>query len=82
MNDRPISVTVTCAALLWAGGGALIVVYALVGVRGLGVIGIFLSAGAATLTIRCYLMQLAECFEHRERNAFELGRDSMRVLRD
>lgn len=75
MRDRPVSVTATCAALLWTAGLVLAVVYVAGGTPGLGVLGLYCAVGAATLTTRCYVMQLAEAMDGRERNAFDLGRD-------
>lgn len=73
MKDTHVSLTAVGAAVLWALGVALVVVE-LVSAFGTGHLGVVLVAGAATLTVRGYFVDL----EDRERNAFRIGQDSMR----
>lgn len=82
MEDRPISVTATCAAFLWVAGYTLGIAYCITGIQGMGVMAMLITAGGATLTVRGYLIQLADTLVERERNAFELGLDARRRSRD
>lgn len=76
MEDRPVSVTTIGAVLLWVAGYSLGIAYCVTGIRGMGVMAMLITAGGVTLTVRGYMIQLAETLLERERNAFELGRDS------
>jgi hypothetical protein len=75
MKDRPISVTAVCATLLWIFGYALGIIYCVTGIQGTGVMAMLIAAAGATLTVRGYLVRLADTLLERERNAFLLGRD-------
>ena len=79
MSDLPVSVTTTCAIGLWVSAVALARVYTVMGTRGLGVFAIITVAGAATLTVRRFLAELADELIEREHNAFQVGLDAQRI---
>lgn len=76
MQDRHVSLTGVTAAALWMLSVVLVVAGALTDVS-CGDLGIVAGLAAVTLTIRGYFVDLAD----RERNAFEIGRDSVRRTR-
>jgi hypothetical protein len=78
-TDRRFSVSVACllAYGLWVGALVLLIVAAAVESHPLGWFGLATSAAAATATVRMYLIRLHRML----RNAFELGQDSVRLLR-
>lgn len=76
MTDRTIAVHTAFSALLWPLGTVMIVV-GLLTEHELGQLGILVAMVAAVLNVRGFFCAL----ERRERNAFELGRDSVRHLR-
>lgn len=73
MHDMNVSMTMGAiiAAGFWVAVIVLLVVHTVTGSLTFGLWGLATSAGAATATIRAYLIRL----EEHERNAFELGRD-------
>lgn len=76
MNDRPISITTASAGLLWLLGYALGIAYCVTGTQGMGVMAMLIVAAGATLTVRGYLIHLADALIEREGNAYQLGRDT------
>lgn len=75
--DRSISIWTVTAVTLWALGLGLVVVDLAVAHARLGFLGLYFTCGGGVATI-CRSNQLA----HREqRNAFELGRESVRSIR-
>jgi hypothetical protein len=72
VGDREISVTWLVSVAMWATGFGMIVVGMVIGNGGLGQLGLWHSAVGACLSVRGYILDL----HYRERNAFELGRDS------
>lgn len=79
MSDRHPSLTTVCAIALWAAGFAAAAVFAVQGVRGLGVFAILLAGGGGTLTIRRFLVGLADDLIRREQIAFSIGQDTQRI---
>lgn len=79
MNDRPVSVTLIGAWLLWAASIALGWVYFFTGQRGVALLSLLFVAGAVTVTIRHYFCRFADMLLERERNAFDLGMDAGRI---
>lgn len=76
MQDKTVSLTSVFAWVLWVVAIALVLVDVFTEVNS-GDLGIVAAAGGATLTVRGYFLDL----EDRERNAFEIGRDSTRRVR-
>lgn len=73
MKDRPLSATHAASAACWIAGFALAVTYCFTEIRGLGVLGILLAAAGATLTVRGYVVYLAEIVQDCGETAFKLG---------
>jgi hypothetical protein len=76
MQDRRVSLTGISAIALWVTSLVLVLTDMFTEVNS-GDLGIVAAAGAGTLTIRGYFVDLAA----RERNAFDIGRDSARRQR-
>lgn len=76
MTERNIALHAAVAYLLWPIGVILVCVGVVTDFE-LGQLGIVLCMIAATLTVRGYFCAL----ERREREAYELGRASVRSLR-
>lgn len=76
---KQVSVCEAAAIGLWLVGLALVLADVIFGSHedGLGPVGVVLSVGAATLNVRAWMYQFSE----RERDAFEMGRDSVTQLR-
>jgi hypothetical protein len=72
MQDRNVSLTTVCAAVLWALALVLIFLELFTRIE-TGDLGVVASVGAGVLFVRGFFAELAE----REQNAFELGRDSV-----
>lgn len=79
MIDPPVSVTTASATVLWINAFVLATIYTFQGVRGTGVFAILFAAGAATLTVRGYLITLADDLREREMNAFQIGMDAQQI---
>lgn len=79
MSDPPLSATTMSAVTLWIAAFVVAFIYAAQGTRGLGVFAILLMGGGATLTVRRYLLKLADDLLERERRAFDLGREAQRI---
>lgn len=79
MHDRTtaISLTQLCAATLGFLGLALVIANCWMPNDDLGFLSVPFVAGAALLRIRSWFCLMTQ----RERNAFEIGRDSVRSLR-
>lgn len=75
VNDTTFSATSTIAAILWA-VGAIFIGLSFFHVSAFGQVGIYFAAAAGTCQIRGFICSLRQ----RERNAFELGRDSVRSI--
>lgn len=73
MQDKDVSLNGLATAGLWTSAAVLVPLDVLTDVN-TGDLGILSAIGAATLSIRSYFAAL----EDRERNAFEIGRDSVR----
>lgn len=80
LADPHLSWTSLGAFVLWLAALTLVLVDVLTGID-TGDIGIVASAAAATLTVRGYMIGLVDQIQIRERNAFEIGRDSVRSIR-
>lgn len=70
MPDRSCSMTAVAAALGWWVGLALILLSLFTDMH-TGILGLYVSMVGGVMAVRWFLLQL----EHRERNAFELGKD-------
>lgn len=79
MSDLPVSATTAAAVTLWVTALALATVYAVVGTRGAGVFAIIAVAGGSTLTVRRFLIGLADDLIRREHNAFQVGLDAQQI---
>lgn len=73
MNDSTIATTTAAALFLWPLGLLLIALDAILGWP-TGQLGIYGTCAAGVLNIRGFFCQQ----RHRERNAFEVGRDYQR----
>ena len=73
MQDKHVSLNSLVAGVLWAMAPVLVLVDLFSDVES-GELGVLLGLGATTLSVRGYFVALAD----RERNAFMIGRDSMR----
>lgn len=76
VQDKNVSLTRVFALGLWALAAALVLAELALGVD-LADVGLLAGLAAATLTVRGYFVDLHD----RERNAFEIGRDSARKVR-
>lgn len=76
MFDKTISSTTALAMLLWPAGFLLIILDLMTGWEA-GELGLFLAGAAGVLNIRGFFCDL----RYREREAYEIGRDSVRSLR-
>lgn len=70
MSDKAISINTVVAAVMWVLAVALVSIDVF-SAENTGDLGIVMSAGAATVTVRGFFCQQFE----RERNAFGIGRD-------
>lgn len=70
MTDRAVSINTVAAATMWVLAVALVAIDVF-SKRNTGDLGIVMSAGAATVTVRGFFCRQFE----REQNAFTLGRD-------
>lgn len=75
--DSKVTMNTVVAWLAWALTFALIAMGYLLNTFYLSALGLALSAAAATLHIRCFIIGLSE----REVQAFEIGRQSVRQIR-
>ena len=71
MAGRQVAITNVVSGVLWATGGAAVLIGMLTRVYGVPAIGIMLSMAAAVLNVQRFV---AHC-EERMRNAFQCGRD-------
>lgn len=76
MQDKNVSLTDACSWVLWVLAVALVVVQ-MASPLETAELGVIAAIGGATLTVRGYFVDLAD----RERNAYEIGRDSVRRAR-
>lgn len=76
MNNRSIPASLAIASVLWAVGLGLIVL-GLITKHDFGQLGLAAVCGACTWQVRGYICGLT----WREREAFELGKDSVRSIR-
>lgn len=76
MHNTYVAVDRIFATTLWVLSTALITTDVLTEVNS-GDLGILAGLGAAVVSVRGYVMRI----EHELRNAFELGRDSVRLMR-
>lgn len=78
-NERKIRVGTMAIWVLWTVGAGLIALtcFALLA-HPYAALGVAFVAWGCTIQIGCWMKELA----HRERNAFDLGRDSVRQMRD
>ncbi len=79
MSDHHTSLTTVCSIALWAAGIGAAILFAVAGVRGMGVFAILLAGGGGCLTIRRFLIGLADDLIERERTAFQFGIDTERI---
>lgn len=77
VTDRDVSIGCVVAYGLWLGSSALLAVAWVHAHAGLGRVALALSVAAATATIRQYFVAQNKLM----RNAFELGKASVRPLR-
>lgn len=76
MQDTTISATSAVAYIFWAVSALLLTLDMFVGPP-LGSIGVFMCTVACTVHVRSFICAMG----HREREAFNLGRDSVRNIR-
>lgn len=80
MLDHHFSGFHVAAAVLWVLGAAAIISDLFFHVDALRAGGLYCSVGAATLNVRGTLRHMEGRQVERERNAFEIGRDSVRRI--
>jgi predicted phage tail protein len=76
VNDRHISLNHALSTVLWVVGGIIIVIAFITQHTGESAAGVYVAMLGACLMIRGYVIELSKYLQHRENNAFELGRDS------
>lgn len=76
MIDRKFSSNLVCATILWVAGLSLVVV-AMFTRAETGELGLMCSGAAMVFNIRGFFCGLL----HREQDAFDLGRESVRSIR-
>lgn len=80
MSEVKVSVMHVFAAAHWIAGVAFVLIDLFSGVE-TGELGVVLVAVAAVTNVKAWLSHMEARLVDRERSAFELGRDSMRVVR-
>lgn len=76
MSDRTIAVHTAISCILWPSAFVLVCLGIFTG-HNLGQLGLLFGVVAATLTVRGWICELGR----REREAYEIGRESVRSIR-
>lgn len=80
MSEMKVSVMHVFAAAHWLGGVACVLIDLFSGIE-TGELGVVLVAVGAVTNVKVWLGHMETRLAEREQSAFELGRDSMKVVR-